>query len=131
MPHHTQASNTMPVALITGAGSQTGIGMACARRLGATHRLLITSTSDRIHRRAQELNSRGIHTVSVTADLTDPRHATEMVANAIDLFGRLDVLVNNAGMAAVGETAESSPWQEPRTPNGTDPSLATWTQHSI
>lgn len=109
VPHHTQASNTMPVALITGAGSQTGIGMACARHLGATHRLLITATSDRIHRRAQELNSRGIHTVSVTADLTDPRHATEMVANAIELFGRLDVLVNNAGMAAVGETAESSP----------------------
>ena len=49
VPHHTPADNTMPVALITGAGSQTGIGMACARHLGATHRLLITATSDKDH----------------------------------------------------------------------------------
>lgn len=109
MPHHTPADNTMPVALITGAGSQTGIGMACARHLGATHRLLITSTSDRIHLRAQELNSIGINTKSATADLTDPDQANGLVAHAIDLFGRLDVLVNNAGMAAVGEASECSP----------------------
>ena len=109
MPHHTPADNTMPVALITGAGSQTGIGMACARHLGATHRLLITSTSDRIHLRAQELNSIGISTKSATADLTDPDQANGLVAHAIDLFGRLDVLVNNAGMAAVGEASENSP----------------------
>jgi 3-oxoacyl-[acyl-carrier protein] reductase len=59
------------VAVITGAGSPTGIGMAAARRLGADGaRILITSTTDRIFERVAELRAHGIEAEGVVADLT-------------------------------------------------------------
>ena len=48
------------VALITGAGSPTGIGAACARALGREGAAVaVTSTSDRIHQRRDELAADG------------------------------------------------------------------------
>jgi len=84
-------------ALVTGAGSPTGIGMACARRLVAAGcEVTIVSTTDRILARAAELGplARG-----AVADLTDA-HA---VARLVDALDRLDVVVNNAGMVSVGD----------------------------
>ncbi|MFF7264125.1 SDR family NAD(P)-dependent oxidoreductase [Streptomyces sp. NPDC008159] len=96
-----------PVAIVTGVGSASGIGYACARRLAEDHRLLITSTTGRIHERVAELAGhcavRGI-----AGDLTDPRFAESVVAEAMDAFGRVDVLVNNAGMASVVQPEDPS-----------------------
>ena len=51
---------TTPVALVTGAGSEHGIGFACARALAARGMaLVLTSTTDRIHERAAEIEARG------------------------------------------------------------------------
>jgi len=41
-------------------------------------------------------------------DVTDPRQATSAVANAVERFGHIDVLINNAGYGIVGAVAESS-----------------------
>jgi 3-oxoacyl-[acyl-carrier protein] reductase len=90
------------VALITGAGSPSGIGFACARvlaREGA--RLAITSTTDRIHERAAELTSRGADAAGFVADLTDRGQVRALVDAVSQTFGRIDVLVNNAGMVNV------------------------------
>jgi 3-oxoacyl-[acyl-carrier protein] reductase len=87
-------------ALITGAGSPTGIGMACARaflREGA--QVAITSTTDRIHERARELGSGA---VGLVADLTRRDQVERLVDEATAALGRIDVLVNNAGMVNVG-----------------------------
>jgi 3-oxoacyl-[acyl-carrier protein] reductase len=83
------------VALVTGAGSPDGIGFAAARRLRADgHEVAVTSTTERIHERAAELGARGF-----VADLTDWDQAERLVRDV----GRIDVLVNNAGMVQVGE----------------------------
>ena len=60
------------VALVTGAGSPTGIGFACARvlaREGAS--VAVASTTDRIHERAATLHGDGADAAGFIADLTD------------------------------------------------------------
>ncbi len=92
------------VALVTGAGSPGGIGFATARALvrqGAA--VAVTATSERIHDRARELEEAGGEVWSGTADLTDPAAAGRLVAAVVERFGRIDVLVNNAGMTQTGE----------------------------
>ena len=86
------------VAVVSGAGSPEGIGVACARALveeGA--RVVLAATGDRVHARARELGPRAL---GVVGDLTVEADARALVDAAVDAFGRLDVLVNNAGMTS-------------------------------
>jgi 3-oxoacyl-[acyl-carrier protein] reductase len=92
------------VALVTGAGSPDGIGFAAARLLAERgHAVAVTSTTERIHDRARELGARGF-----VADLTDWDQAERLVAEV----GRIDVLVNNAGMVQTGEPEDDSRFVE-------------------
>ncbi len=89
-------------ALVTGAGSPSGIGFATAQLLvdmGAS--VLVTSTTDRIHERVGELRSLGGDAIGISGNLTDPATALGLVAVAIERWGRLDVVVQNAGMTSV------------------------------
>jgi 3-oxoacyl-[acyl-carrier protein] reductase len=97
------------VAIVTGAGSAHGIGFAVAKafvQLGAT--LAITSTTDRIHFRAKELDETGNRVSAFVADLTDEEQVNNFVRTVRDRFGAIHVLVNNAGMAQQGKQPGSS-----------------------
>jgi 3-oxoacyl-[acyl-carrier protein] reductase len=97
------------IALITGAGSPTGIGFAVARALGrAGHRIAITSMTARILDRALELRALGLDAVGFAADLTDPKGVSDL----IDQVGGVEVLVNNAGMAALGVPDPMGPLED-------------------
>lgn len=88
--------------LITGTGSEQGIGFAAARalkELGAS--VFLTSLSPRVFERAQELNSFG-----ATADLANPREVTALVSAVVEKLGGLDGIVNNAGMTSVVDKAK-------------------------
>ena len=103
------------VALVTGAGSATGIGFAVARVLGERGaRVAITSTTTRIEQRAAELAALGIATSAHVADLTDMAQARALEAAVEQALGPIDVLVNNAGMVQTGVAAESRPFAELR-----------------
>jgi 3-oxoacyl-[acyl-carrier protein] reductase len=92
------------VALVTGAGSAEAIGFACARRLGALGaKVMVTSTTERAHERAEELRAAGVEAAGFVADLTADGAAEALVAATADAFGRLDVVVNNAGMTSVSD----------------------------
>jgi 3-oxoacyl-[acyl-carrier protein] reductase len=94
----------MSRALVTGAGSEHGIGFACARALRAAgFDVAVAATTDRIHARAAELDGSG-H----VADLTDP----EAVAQLAREVGPADVLVCNAGMAQSGLELVAAPFLE-------------------
>jgi 3-oxoacyl-[acyl-carrier protein] reductase len=99
--------NDTPVALVTGAGSEHGIGFACARALAARGMaLVLTSTTDRIQERAAEIEVLGGPAVALRGDLTSAETAASLVRLALETFGRLDVLVNNAGMTSVSDQDE-------------------------
>lgn len=92
------------VALVTGAGSPEGIGLACALALlrrGA--RVVVTSTTERIHDRARELGElTGVDVLAAVADLSDEASVARLVREVVEAHGSLDVVVNNAGMSVVG-----------------------------
>lgn len=89
-------------AVVTGAGSESGIGFAAARalaELGAS--VTVAATTDRIHVRASELTAQGHAAQGAIADLTDASAAEALVHSAREHWGRLDIVVNNAGMTSV------------------------------
>ncbi len=97
----TRAGGPQPpqsrVALVTGASS--GIGEATARRL-ARHGfrvVLAARRADRLQILAKEIAAEGGEALPVAVDLADAAATSELVARAREAFGRIDLLVNNAG----------------------------------
>ena len=92
------------VAVVTGAGSPDGIGFATASllaELGAA--VMIAATTARIQDRVGELRSADFDAAGIAGDLTDPRTASGLVSAALDQWGRLDIVVNNAGMISAAD----------------------------
>ncbi|KUM43017.1 SDR family NAD(P)-dependent oxidoreductase [Pseudomonas sp. EpS/L25] len=91
------------VALVSGVGSAAGIGLACARRLGtAGAKLIVTASSARVAERVAELRAAGFTVEGRALDLTEEAAVLEFARWAEERWGRIDVLVNNAGMAMQG-----------------------------
>jgi 3-oxoacyl-[acyl-carrier protein] reductase len=98
------------VALVTGSSSDIGIGFACARLLGQFGAsVMVTGTTDRAAERAEELTGEGIAAASHTADLMDPAAAAALVAATEEAFGKVDIVVNNAGLASVNVPERPNP----------------------
>lgn len=96
-------------ALVTGAGSREGIGFAVARRLHAAgFHVAITSTTERIHDRARDLDPNEETVSAFVADLTDEVAAQAVVDSVLQWTGRIDVLVNGAGMTQSGKPFEEA-----------------------
>ena len=92
------------VAIVTGAGSPTGIGFAICQRLGELGAAVaLTATTDRVLDRVRDLQDVGVRAMGVVADLTEPDAADDVVAAVTRQWGTVDILVNNAGMVTVSE----------------------------
>lgn len=85
------------VVIVTGASR--GIGRAVARRLAADGAAVVAAArSDHADGVAAEIRDAGGRSVGVSVDVTDPERVEAMVRAALDEYGRIDVLVNNAGI---------------------------------
>lgn len=96
------------VAFITGAG--TGIGRACAElfaREGARV-ALAGRRREPIESTARGINEAGAEALAVACDVTQAAQVEQAIAATVSRFGRLDVLVNNAGALLVADAAETS-----------------------
>ena len=95
-------------ALVTGASS--GIGAATARRLaddGAAV-ALVARRQDRLEALATEIETAGGAALVVTTDITERAQAEHAVSQTVERFGRLDVLVNNAGVMLLGPVVDAN-----------------------
>jgi 3-oxoacyl-[acyl-carrier protein] reductase len=95
------------VALVTGASRGIGeaIAMSFARE-GADIALNCSKSIKEAEKVAQEIKALGRRTTVIQADVADKAAADEMVKKVIAEFGRIDIMVNNAGMSVVGASAE-------------------------
>lgn len=95
------------VALVTGASS--GIGAATARSLAAEGAAvaLLARRADRLRTLADELQADGRTALVLAADITDREQADGAVTQTIAELGRLDTVVNNAGLMLTGPVADA------------------------
>ncbi|QDT43382.1 putative oxidoreductase [Gimesia alba] len=102
------------VVVITGASS--GLGEATARLLsseGATV-VLAARRTDRIETLAKELKEKGGKTLAVPTDVTDRQQMKQLVDQAVSEFGRIDVILNNAGLMPLAplESLKTDEWDQ-------------------
>jgi NAD(P)-dependent dehydrogenase (short-subunit alcohol dehydrogenase family) len=90
------------VAIVTGAGGSNGIGRCYARTLGQAGASVVIVDVDEVGARAvaKELAQDGIPTLGLGGDVTDPASVHRAVEQATEVFGGVDVLVNNAALMA-------------------------------
>jgi 3-oxoacyl-[acyl-carrier protein] reductase len=91
------------VALVTG-GSR-GIGAAIARRLaedGANVAISYSSSVGKAEANVRELAAKGIRAAAFKADQADPAQVADLINAVVQRFGRLDILVNSAGVFVTG-----------------------------
>ncbi|GAC1522857.1 MAG: SDR family NAD(P)-dependent oxidoreductase [Vulcanimicrobiaceae bacterium] len=97
------------VALVTGASS--GIGEATARALAArgSHVAIVARRRDRLDALAMSIRSNYGSALVIEADITDDAAAQGAVERTVAEYGRLDTVVNNAGVMLLGPISDADP----------------------
>jgi len=100
------SATASPLALVTGATS--GIGLEITRRLaGLGARLFLCARDEaRLTATVKELRAEGAEVDAVVCDVADPEQIRAFVRTAVERFGPVGILVNNAGRSGGGATAE-------------------------
>jgi NADP-dependent 3-hydroxy acid dehydrogenase YdfG len=110
----TEEDLTGTVALVTGASS--GIGEAAALALAARGAAVAIAArrKDRLDDLAGRISAAGGRAVAIESDITDRDAAAALVAQTVDELGRLDTLVNNAGVMLLGpvQDAPVEEWEQ-------------------
>lgn len=94
------------VAIVTGASA--GIGEATARAFteAGAKLVLVARSGDKLTGLAGELSKKGREALCLPADVRDQAAVSQMVERAFEHYGRVDILINNAGQAVAGTVAD-------------------------
>jgi NADP-dependent 3-hydroxy acid dehydrogenase YdfG len=109
---HQQALNGT-VALVTGASSGIGAATAAALAANGAAVALAARRKDRLEAVAADIRGDGGTVLVVESDVTDEQQAADAVKRTVGELGRLDTLVNNAGVMLLGPALDAplSEWQ--------------------
>jgi NADP-dependent 3-hydroxy acid dehydrogenase YdfG len=101
------------VALVTGASSGIGAATAAALAARGSAVALAARRRDRLDTLAADIRDQGGTALVLESDITDERQATDAVERTVAELGRLDTLINNAGVMLLGPAvgAPLSEWQ--------------------
>lgn len=101
------------VALVTGASSGIGEATAVALAASGAKVAIAARRADRLDLLAKRIRESGGVALTLETDITDAKQAREMVEKTVREFGRLDTLVNNAGVMLLGpiRDADQTQWQ--------------------
>ena len=89
-------------AVVTGASSGLGVTFAKALAAAGAKVALVARRVDKLEGVAKEIGTAGGEALAVPADVADPAQVQAMAATVLEEFGRVDIVVNNAGAAADG-----------------------------
>ena len=87
------------VAVVTGGGQGIGREIALAYAKQGAHLVLASRTVEKLEGVVAEIEALGQKAFAVQTDLRDPEQVDHLAAKSLDHFGRIDVLVNNSGIA--------------------------------
>ena len=96
------------VAIITGAGRGVGKGIALAFAEAGANVVCVSRTKEQVQATAAEISARGRRALALTIDVRNAEQVDDMVKRTLDVFGRVDVLVNNAGATFFSSLLETS-----------------------
>jgi NAD(P)-dependent dehydrogenase (short-subunit alcohol dehydrogenase family) len=99
------------VAVVTGASSGLGAGFAVALAHAGADIVLAARRAGQLATTAKAVQAAGGRALTVPTNVTDPDACTALAAAAIDRFGRLDVLINNAGLGTAVPALQETPEQ--------------------
>ena len=99
------------VAVVTGASSGLGVAFAQALAEAGADLALGARRADRLADTARLVESAGRRALTVATDVADPASCDNLVALAMEEFGRVDVLVNNAGVGTAVPATRETPEQ--------------------
>src|SRR4051795_2292801 len=99
------------VAIVTGASSGLGVAFAQGLAEAGADVVLGARRADRLEETANLVRAAGRRAVTVTTDVSDPDACTALVQAAMDELGKVDVLVNNAGIGTAVPATREAPEQ--------------------
>src|SRR5262249_15708716 len=91
-------------------GGSQGLGLAIARRLGAegARIAIVARRQEPLDRAVAELRGRGAEAIGIVADVSDEADTRRYVDETLNAFGRVDVLVNNAGTIEIAPLLDTT-----------------------
>lgn len=101
-------------ALITGAGKGIGKAIAIALAKEGVNVILISRTQADVDQLSAEISGLGVKALALSADVSDITSINTAVEKALAEFTNIDILINNAGIAAFGKFLELEPtaWEK-------------------
>ena len=100
---------TDKVAIITGGGTGIGKGIALEYAKAGAHVVVASRKQENLDKAAAEIKALGRESLAIATDVRVPEQVDNLVKQTVDKFGKLDIMVNNAGASFLVKTEELSP----------------------